>query len=103
MALGQVDYGLMGLVGGLTVFITFFNNVLAGANSRFYAFSVGAAKTATDKVAALEECRHWFNTSLSVHTVVPFLLVACGYPIGVYAIEHWLTIPADRVTACVLS
>lgn len=101
MALGQVDYGLMGLVGGLTVFITFFNNVLAGANSRFYAFSVGAAKTATDKVAALEECRHWFNTSLSVHTVVPFLLVACGYPIGVYAIEHWLTIPADRVTACV--
>lgn len=101
MALGEVDYGLNGLVGGLMVFVSFFNSVLAGANSRFYAFSIGAAKVAVDKVKALEECRHWFNTALSVHTVLPVLLVAIGYPIGVYAIEHWLTIPPDRVDACV--
>ena len=101
MALGVIDYGLVGLVGGLTVFISFFNSVLAGANARFYAFSVGAAKAATDKQAALEECRIWFNTALSVHTVVPFVLVAIGYPVGVYAIEHWLTIPPDRIATCV--
>ena len=101
MALGVVDYGLIGLVGGLTVFISFFNSVLAGANARFYAFSVGAAKAATDKQSALEECRIWFNTALSVHTVVPFVLVAVGYPIGTYAIEHWLTIPPDRIATCV--
>ena len=101
MALGVVDYGLFGLVGGLTVFIAFFNNVLAGANARFYAYSVGAARVATDKQAALEECRRWFNTALSVHTIVPFILVTIGYPIGGYAIEHWLTIPPERVTTCV--
>ena len=100
-ALGEVDYGLNGLVGGLTVFIAFFNSVLAGANARFYAFSVGAAKVAEDKNAALEECRIWFNTALSVHTVIPFVLITIGYPIGVYAIENWLTIPADRISSCI--
>ena len=101
MALGEVDYGLSGLVGGLTVFIAFFNNVLAGANARFYAFSVGKAKVADDKKSALEECRIWFNTALSVHIVVPCLLIVVGYPIGDYAIRNWLTIPSDRIHACV--
>jgi len=101
MALGEIDYGLHGLIGGLTVFIAFFNGVLAGANARYYAFAVGAAKVAKDKGAALEECRHWFNTALSIHSVVPLILVMLGYPIGTYAIEHWLTIPPDRITACI--
>lgn len=101
MALGQIDYGLYGLVGGLTVFIAFFNNVLAGANARFYAISIGAAKVAEDKDAALEECRKWFNTALSVHAVVPIVLILLGYPLGAYAVEHWLTIPADRINACI--
>lgn len=101
MALGQVDYGLNGLIGGLAVFIAFFNGILASANARFYAFSVGAAKVADDKDSAVEECRHWFNTALSVHTVAPVLIIAIGYPVGVYAIEHWLTIPIDRIGACI--
>ena len=44
MALGEVDYGLMGVVGGLTAFVTFFNGVMASGVGRFYAYSVGEAK-----------------------------------------------------------
>ena len=101
MAPGTVAHRLMGLVGGLTVFIAFFNGILAGANARFYAISVGAASVAEEKEGALDECRHWFNTALSVHTLVPVVLIAIGYPLGTYAIEHWLTIPPDRMSACV--
>lgn len=101
MALGETDYGLNGLVAGLSSFITFFNGILAASNARFYAYSVGAAKVADDKNSALEECRHWFNTSLSIHMVVPLLLLVVGYPIGEYAVRHWLTIPADRIQDCV--
>lgn len=100
MALGEVDYGLNGLVGGLTVFIAFFNGVLAGANARFYALSIGAAKVAEDQAGALEECRRWFNTALSVHTLIPFVLIVIGYPCGVWTIENFLTIPADRIESC---
>ena len=102
MALGKVDYGLYGLVGGMTVFIAFFNGILASANARFYAYSVGAAQVAKNVDEALEECRHWFNTALSVHSVIPLIIIVVGYPIGVYAIKNWLTIPPDRIDSCIL-
>ena len=98
MALGEVDYGLLGVVGGLTAFIAFFNGIMSGAVGRFYALSVGAARKDAD---GLEECRRWFSTAVSVHTVLPLVLMSVGYPVGVFAIEHWLTIPADRVSDCV--
>ena len=103
-ALGQVDFGLYGLVGGLTVFIGFFNMLLSVATSRFYAFSVGqAAKSAADgdKDAGIEECRKWFSTAVMLHTIVPCVLTVVGYPLGIYVVEHWLTIPSERLSACI--
>ena len=100
MALGQVDFGLFSVIGGLVVFIQFFNNVLAGATARFYAFSIGKAKT--DSTArGLEECRKWFNTALTIHTILPIVLILIGYPIAKWAIYNWLTIPPERISACV--
>ena len=54
MALGQVDYGLFGIVGGLTAFISFFNSLLATSIGRFYAFSIGEAKKAVSKDEGME-------------------------------------------------
>ena len=75
MALGEVDFGLFSVIGGLVVFIQFFNNVLAGATARFYAFSIGASKT-NITTQGLEECRKWFNTALTIHTLLPLFLIA---------------------------
>ena len=100
-ALGVVDYGLYGVIGGLVVFIGFLNGSLAGANARFYAIAIGQARAANDKVAALEECRRWFNTAFSIHTLLPLVLIIIGYPVGVWAIENYLTIPPDRMDSCV--
>lgn len=99
MALGQVDYGLMGLVGGLTAFISFFNARFAGAIGRFYALSVG--KQSVDREAGLEACRMWFTTAVMIHTILPVILMMIGYPIGEWAVRHYLTIPPDRIEACV--
>lgn len=100
MALGQSDYGLYGVVGGLTAFIAFFNGLMAGAVGHFYAFSVGQAKVAGTQGEGLEVCRQWFNTAVLIHTVVPVVLIAIGYPVGMWAVEHFLTIPPERVEAC---
>lgn len=99
--LGQVDYGLMGVVGGLTGFISFLNSWFASAVSRFYAISVGKASVASDKGEALEECRKWFSTAVFLHTVLPVALMLIGYPIGEWAVRSFLTIPPDRVADCV--
>lgn len=99
MALGEVDYGLMGVVGGLTAFITFLNGIMAGGIGRFYALSIG--KMQQDPEAGLVECHKWFTTAVVVHTLFPIILMVVGYPIGEWAVRGFLTIPPERVEACV--
>ena len=101
MALGQTDFGLVGLIGGLTAFVAFLNSILAAAVGRFYAFKVGEAKKNENHEAGIDECRRWFNTALSIHSVVPVVLILIGYPIGDWLVRCFLTIPADRVADCI--
>ena len=100
-ALGQVDYGIFGVVGGLLACIDLINRALALANSRFFAFSIGMLGSGSSDGAALEEVRRWFNVSVLIHTGVPLLLIAAGLPLGEYAIRHWLVIPPERMFASV--
>ena len=101
-ALGASDYGLYGVVAGLTVFIGFFNGLLSSAVSRFFAYSIGRdSKNKGIGVSAIE-CNQWFNTALLIHTVVPTVLMIIGYPIGNWAVRNWLNNPPDRVEAFVL-
>ncbi len=101
MALGQEDFGLYGVVGGLVAFIGIVNTLLTASVSRFYAVSVGAADAAADKAAALQDCRAWFSTTVLIHTVIPLVLTAIGEPLGEYAIHHgWIAVPSDRVETC---
>ena len=101
MSLGAVDYGLYGVVGGLVVFISFLNNTLSTANSRFYSVAIGRMISAEDKSSALEDCRMWFNTALTIHTLVPVFVTIVGYPVGIWAVKSFLSVPPDRVNACV--
>ena len=100
-ALGVVDYGVMGVVGGLTGFISFFNGILAAAVGRFYALSVGKARVGGCETEGLDECHRWFSTAVFLHTLVPTILMAVGYPIGVWAVRNFLAIPPERVADCV--
>lgn len=92
-ALGATDFGLFNIVGSLIILATFLNAVVAGASMRFFAFEIGRGNT--------EEVNRWFNTALILHAVLPVTLIALFWPIGEYAIEHWLTVPRDRVSDCI--
>lgn len=100
LSLGVVDFGLYGVVGSIIIFITFFNGVLGSSVTRFYAYAIGEGRRMSPD-AAQSLLRRWFNTALSVHTFVPLLLIGIGYPIGIWAIEHWLTVPSERTVACI--
>ena len=100
LALGAVDFGLFGVVGSITVFITFLNTVMSMSAARHLAFAMGECRKMPPEAGA-DSLKRWFNASLSIHIVVPAVLVLVGYPVGVYAVRHWLTIPPDRVAACV--
>lgn len=101
MALGERDYGLFGLVGGVTVFVTFLNDLLSSAISRYYAYSVGLSQREKDGDIGLYECQCWFNTAVIIHTFLPCILLVIGYFIGIWAVECYLEIPAERMSACI--
>lgn len=101
MSLGEVDYGLFGVVGGLITFVSFLNGEMANAVGRYYAVAVGEASKPGYEAEGLEGCRRWFNTALMIHSILPLVLLIIGYPIGEWAVRCFLTIPPDRVEACV--
>lgn len=90
LGLGKVDFGLFAVVGTIITFITFINTVMSQSASRHLAYAIGKG----------EDVKQWFNSSLSVHVLVPLLLVVVGYPIGTYVVAHGLTIPPERIEAC---
>lgn len=99
MSLGEIDYGLVGVIGGLTAFISFFNTLLGWALSRFYGVAVGQCKA--DVENGLKECQGWFNTAVMIHTIIPILGIVMGYPLGVWMIENYLTIPPEKIRTCI--
>lgn len=99
MALGEINYGLIGVVGGLVALVEMLNNLLSSSFSRFLAFSVGVSRKDPD--IGLEECRAWFSTGVFVHTVVPLFLMLVGYPLGIYMINDFLTVPPEKIGQCV--
>jgi len=100
MALGQVDYGLLSVIGGLVVFIALIGNVLGGAVGRFYSFAIGEARAKEDG-SGLENCQRWFNVACFLYTILPLILLAIGYPVGIYMINNCLNIPAERLMSCI--
>lgn len=101
MSLGQENYGLYGVIGGMTVFIGLLNNLLSVALSRYYAVAVGAANVAEDKGDALQNCRRWFSSAILIHSVFPIMLLLFGLPIGEFAIQNgWVEVPVERLGHC---
>ncbi len=93
-ALGVTDYGLFNVVGALIIFLSFFSSVMAGSAARHFAFAIGQGDS--------EEVNRWFNASLIIHLLLPAGLVAAGWPLGEYVVRRVLTIPPERVDACVM-
>ena len=99
-ALGEIDYGLYGVIGGLTAFVRFFFDILSGSVGRFFALSLGRGSIMKD--GAIEECRRWFSLAILIHCAVPFLLTLIFYPIGIWAIHNFLRIPTERIGDCLI-
>ena len=89
MALGETDYGILGLVGGLSAFVAFVNYTLAAAVERFFAVSIGEGDAA--------DLRRWFSLALLVHVALAAILVGTGLPVGLWMVRRWLAIPPDRI------
>lgn len=92
--LGTVDFGLYSLIGSILAIVIFLNKVLANGDARFFAIGIGKNdQTELNKV---------FNTLLSLHITIPFIVTIIGFLIGEFIIRYYLVIPPERLQSSLI-
>lgn len=90
-ALGEDDFGLYNVVGGIVMMFTFLNGALAGATSRFITYEIGHK----DDV----QLHKVFNASLVTHIFIALIIVIFAETIGLWLLYNRMVIPPERFNA----
>ena len=90
-ALGVVDYGIMGVVGGFVSMFSLISSSLSSAVSRFLTFELGRGD--------MDRLKRAFSTSLLIHILLAFVILIVAETVGVWFVNNKMTIPADRLYA----
>lgn len=90
-ALGETDFGLYSVVGGIVTMFTFLNGSLGGATSRYITFELGKKDyVRLGKV---------FNAAFIIHIVLAFMVVVLAETVGLWFLYEKMTIPENRMHA----
>ena len=90
-ALGETDYGIYSVVGGVVAMFTMISGALNSAVSRFIAFELGKGD--------LSRLNKVYCTSVNIQLVLALIVVLLAEPIGLWFIENKMTIAASRIPA----
>ena len=90
-ALGETDFGIYNLVGGIVVLFAFMNSAMSSATQRYLNFELGRGNE--DGVSRI------FSMSINVHIGIAALVLILGESIGLWFVMTQLNIPAERYVA----
>ena len=93
-ALGENDYGIYIVVGGVVAMFTIISGALNSAVSRFITFEMGKGAA-----ARLNEV---YSTAVTIQFIIALTVVAAAEPIGLWFIENEMTIDPSRIPAAKL-
>ncbi|MDO4319836.1 MAG: hypothetical protein Q4C34_04600 [Bacteroidales bacterium] len=90
-ALGETDYGIYDVVGGVVTLLSFVNGSLSASTSRFLTYELGRGDT----------CRlaSTFSAALNLHIGAALLVIVLGETLGVWFLYNKMTIPPEQLTA----
>lgn len=89
--LGEVDYGIYNVVGGVVTMFTFMNRTLSTSSQRY--FSVALAKE--DK----QDLKRVFSLNLTAFTLLGIIVFVLLETIGLWFVNNKMTIPPERMLA----
>lgn len=90
-ALGESDYGIYNVVGGVVAMFTIISGALNSAVSRFITFEMGKGEGARlNKV---------YSTAVIIQIVLAAVVVAVAEPVGLWFIDNEMTISPERIPA----
>lgn len=88
--LGETDYGIYNVVGGVVVLAAFINNSMSAATQRYMSYSLGRNDGNTE---------HILGCSLYTYFFIALITLLFAETIGLWFVNAKLTIPADRMFA----
>lgn len=88
-ALGEVDFGIFTLVGGVISMLSFINGAMIIATQRYLSISLGAGD--------LFKLKSVFNSSVVLHLIISLIIVILLEIGGIFLFNGGLNIPSDRI------
>lgn len=89
--LGEIDFGLYNVVGGVVAFLSFLTSTMSAASARFITYALGKGDTA--------ETTRVYRATVTIHVLVSFVILILLETVGLW-LFHQLNIPRDRTTIC---
>lgn len=90
-ALGEVDYGINNVVGGVVAMFGFISTTLSGASMRFFSFEIGRNNQ--------ESLANYFSVTVWCYAILSLIVVILGETVGLWFVANKLVIPVERMTA----
>ena len=90
-ALGEEDFGIYGVVGGIVVMFGFINSGMLLASQRFMSYELG--------VQSQSGLRDVFQASVVIHAVIALLVLVLGETVGLWFLNTQMNIPEVRMWA----
>lgn len=90
-ALGESDYGIYNVVGGVVAMFAMISGALNSAVSRFITFEMGKGSEA--------QLNKVYSTAVTIQLILAAVVVAIAEPVGLWFIDNEMTIDPSRIPA----
>ena len=90
-ALGENDFGIYNVVGGVVAMFTVISGALSSAVTRFITFEMGKGENA--------QLNKVYSTAVTIQLLLCIIVVALAEPIGLWFIDNKMTIDPSRIPA----
>lgn len=89
--LGQEDYGIYNVVGGVITTLAFLTNTMVSASQRFFAYYIGKGDS--------KKLNEYFITTCLCYFAVGLIVIFLAETVGLWFVNNKLTIPVERANA----
>src|SRR5690606_8785357 len=89
--LGEIDYGIYNVVGGVVTMFSFLSGTMTTASQRFFAFELGKKN--------YSQLKKTFSMTMTIYIIIGLIILLLAETLGLYFLNSQMTIPGDRLEA----
>ncbi|MBO5979112.1 MAG: lipopolysaccharide biosynthesis protein, partial [Bacteroidales bacterium] len=100
-ALGESDYGVYNVIGGVVAMFTVISGALNSAISRFITFELGKddGNGEDNSISRASQLNKVYSTAVLIQAAIALIVAAVAEPVGIWFINNEMTIAPERIPA----